>query len=126
VIVTHLHHIVADSLTRLAQLPVILDLWDSQAQTIQLGDLNSETGFEKIRLLSREGLIDSWAKSRSGDGFMYYAAEPPKRIDFLWHSPDLKVEDIAGAQTPASDHLSLLGEFLKNSYLSLLEVRILI
>lgn len=112
VIVTHLHHIVEDSQIRLVQLPVILDFWDSQAQTILMGDLNSEPDSEEIRLVSREGLIDSWAGSGSGNGFTYYATDPHKRIDFLWHSPDLKVLDIEVIQTPASDHLPVIGEFL--------------
>ncbi len=86
VIVTHLHHIVADSQVRQVQVPVILDFWDGRGQTILLGDLNAEPDSAEMGLISRAGLVDSWAESGIGDGFTYYATHPDMRIDFLWLS----------------------------------------
>ncbi len=111
VIVTHLHHIVEDSQVRMVQVPVILDFWDGQGQTILLGDLNAESGSAEMELISGAGLVDSWAESGIGDGFSYYATHLDKRIDYLWHSPDLEVLEINVIQTPASDHLPVVGEF---------------
>ncbi len=111
VIVTHLHHIVADSQVRLVQVPVILDFWNDRGQTILLGDLNAEPDSAEMGLISRAGLVDSWAESGIGDGYTYYATHPDTRIDFLWLSPDLEALEIEVIQTPASDHLPVLGEF---------------
>jgi endonuclease/exonuclease/phosphatase family metal-dependent hydrolase len=110
VIVTHLHHIVADSQVRQVQVPVILDFWDGRGQTILLGDLNAGPDSVEMGLISKAGLVDSWAESGVGDGYTYYATRPDKRIDFLWHSPDLKALEIEVIQTPASDHLPVIGE----------------
>jgi endonuclease/exonuclease/phosphatase family metal-dependent hydrolase len=110
VIVTHLHHLVADSQVRQVQVPVILDFWDNRAQTILLGDLNAGPDSVEMGLISKAGLVDSWSESGFGDGYTYYATDPYKRIDFLWLSPDLEALEIEVIQTPASDHLPVLGE----------------
>jgi endonuclease/exonuclease/phosphatase family metal-dependent hydrolase len=115
VIVTHLHQVVVDSQIRMVQVPVILDFWDNRGQTVFLGDLNAEPNSEEIKLISRVGLIDSWAKSGVGPGYTYYATDPYKRIDYLWLSPDLEVREIEVIQSPASDHLPVLGEFDLNN-----------
>jgi endonuclease/exonuclease/phosphatase family metal-dependent hydrolase len=115
VIVTHLHHIVADSEIRQVQVPVILDFWDAQGQTVLMGDLNAEPDSAEMGLISRAGLVDSWVESGDGDGFTYYATDLNKRIDFLWHSPDLEVLEIEVIQSPASDHLPVLVEFDLNN-----------
>jgi len=110
VIVTHLHHIVADSQVRQVQVPVILDFWNGRGQTILLGDLNAEPDSTEMGLISKEGLVDSWVESGVGDGYTYYATHPDTPIDFLWVSPDLKVLDIEVILIPTSDHLPVLGE----------------
>jgi len=113
VIVTHLHHIVKDSQIRLVQVPVILDFWDGQAQTILLGDLNAEPLSAEMAFISRAGMIDSWAEAGAGEGHSYSATDPSIRLDYLWHSPDLRVLEIEVIQTPASDHLPVVGAFGK-------------
>jgi len=109
-IVTHLHHIVEESQVRQVQVPVILDFWDNRGQTILVGDLNAEPDSAEMGLISRAGLVDAWAESGIGDGYTYYATHPDTRIDFLWVSPDLEATEIEVIQTPASDHLPILGE----------------
>ena len=111
VIVTHLHHIVEDSQVRQDQVPALLDLWNGQGHTILMGDLNAEPDSAEMILISGAGLVDSWAEAGTGNGYTYGAADPFKRIDFLWHSPDLEVSEIEVIQTPASDHLPVLGVF---------------
>jgi len=110
IIVTHLHHLVAESQVRMVQVPVILDFWDGRGQTILMGDLNAEQDSAEMGLISQAGMVDSWVESGVGDGFTYYATDPHKRIDFLWISPDLEAREIKVIQTPASDHLPVLGE----------------
>ena len=110
VIVTHLHHIVADSQVRMVQVPVILDFWDERDQTILLGDLNADPPTAEMKLIATAGMVDSWTGSGEGDGFTYYATDPYKRIDYLWISPDLEVLEIEVIQTPASDHLPVVAE----------------
>ena len=113
VIVTHLHHIVADNQVRMVQVPVILDFWDERDQTILLGDLNADPPTAEMKLIATAGMVDSWTGSGEGDGFTYYAIDPDKRIDYLWISPDLEVLEIEVIQTPASDHLPVIGIFFK-------------
>ncbi len=115
VIVTHLHHIVADSEIRQVQVPDILDFWDAQGQTVLMGDLNAEPDSAEMGLISRAGLVDSWVESGIGDGYSYYATDPDIRIDYLWHSPDLEVLEIEVIQTTASDHLPVVVEFELNN-----------
>ena len=111
VIVTHLHHIEKDSQIRQVQVPVILDFWNNQSQTLLVGDLNAEPDSAEMVLIAKAGLIDSWLESGVGEGYSYYATDPYKRIDYLWSSPDLEVIDIEVIQTPASDHLPVVGVF---------------
>ena len=111
VIVTHLHHIVADSQVRMVQVPVILEFWDEREQTILLGDLNADPPTAEMKLIATADMVDSWTGSGEGDGFTYYAIDPHKRIDYLWISSDLEVLEIEVIQTSASDHLPVVGEF---------------
>ena len=111
VIVTHLHHIVEDSQVRMVQVPVILEFWAEHNQTILLGDMNADPPTAEMKLIATAGMVDSWAESGVGDGYTYYATDPNKRIDYLWISPDLEVLEVEVIQTPASDHLPVLGEF---------------
>ena len=50
VIATHLHHIVADSLERQAQVAVLLRFWDNQGYSLLFGDLNVKPTHRRITL----------------------------------------------------------------------------
>ena len=111
VVVTHLHHLVPDSQVRLAQVPVILDFLKGKGQVIFLGDLNAVSELPEIGLIYEAGLIDAWVEAGEGSGYTVDSNNPAKRIDYLWHSPDLQTLEIEVIQTTASDHLPVVGEF---------------
>lgn len=108
VIVTHLHQIEADSQVRLDQLPVILDFWNDQSSTVFLGDLNATPETPEMELIADAGLVDAWVEAGQGSGYTFAANDLVKRIDYIWHSPDLGTVEIELIQTHASDHLPVL------------------
>ena len=107
VIVTHLHHVESEHAPRLAQVPVLLDLWDGRPYSILLGDLNSEPGYAEMQLIADAGWVNSWAEAGTGDGLTWPAVDPFERIDWVWHTPDLRAVDAVVPATTASDHLPL-------------------
>ncbi len=113
VIVTHLHQVVADVPVRLAQVPVILDFWNGRDSTVFMGDLNAKPDSEEIQLIYDAGLVDSWLEAGQGLGYTDASNNPNKRIDYLWHSPDLKALDIEVIQTQASDHMPVVANFIR-------------
>jgi endonuclease/exonuclease/phosphatase family metal-dependent hydrolase len=108
VVNTHLHQIEEDHDVRLEQVPVLLDFWDGRPNLILLGDLNAEPDAPEIALLAEAGLIDSWLEAGSGPGLTWSVVDPQKRIDWIWHSPDLVGTQAELIQTLASDHLPLV------------------
>ena len=94
---------------RLAQVPVIMDFWDGQSQTVFMGDLNAEPDSDEIGLIYQAGLKDAWKEAGTGNGYTDASNNPVKRIDFLWHAPDLETAAIEVIQTQASDHMPVLG-----------------
>ncbi len=111
VIVTHLHHLEPDSDARVEQVPVLLESWNGQGHTIILGDFNAEPGSPEMRLLADAGLLDAWGVAGEGPGYTFSSDEPVKRIDWLWHSPDLLPTHIKVIQTQASDHMPVIATF---------------
>lgn len=108
VVNTHLHQIEDDHDMRLLQVPVLLDFWDGRPNFVLLGDLNAEPGAPEMAMLEDAGLIDSWMESGSGPGLTWNAADPQKRIDWIWHSADLNGSQVEVIQTLASDHLPVI------------------
>ncbi len=108
VIVTHLHHVESEHAPRLAQVPVLLDFWDGRPHSILLGDLNSEPSYAEMQLIADAGWVDSWDEAGTGDGLTWPAVDPFERIDWIWHTPDLRAVDAAVPATTASDHLPLV------------------
>ena len=107
VIVTHLHHVESEHAPRLAQVPVLLGFWDRRPYSILLGDLNSEPDYAEMQLIADAGWVDSWAEAGTGDGLTWPAVGPFERIDWVWHTPDLRAVDAVVPATTASDHLPL-------------------
>lgn len=110
VINAHLHHIEGDHHIRLVEVPVLLDFWDGRPNTVLLGDLNAEPHYPEMALPAEAGLIDAWGESGSGDGYTWSAAEPDKRIDWIWHSPDLRAYGVTVLSSQASDHLPVVAD----------------
>ncbi len=114
VVVTHLHHVVADGHVRLVQVPVILDFLEDKSQFVLLGDFNAGPNSPEIGLIYEAGLVDAWFEAGEGPGYTVDSDDPQKRIDYLWHSPDLKVSKIEVIQSTASDHLPVVGSLEGN------------
>ncbi len=109
VIVTHLHHLEGDSQVRVAQVPVIIDFWDEGSSTVFLGDLNADPDSPEMKLITEAGLVDAWVEAGGGSGYTFASNDPVKRIDYIWHSPDLNTIEIEVIQTQASDHMPVIA-----------------
>jgi vancomycin resistance protein VanJ len=87
--------------------------------TILAGDFNMVDQSADYDLLSRSGLHDTFREAGWGFGWSYAAsgAVPPMpttpllRIDYLWHTPDLRAIRSWMGPDWGSDHLPLFAEF---------------
>jgi endonuclease/exonuclease/phosphatase family metal-dependent hydrolase len=108
VISTHLHQLEGDHDIRLLQVPVLVDLWSGQPDSLILGDMNAQPGDPEMNLFRDSGLVDSWSEAGKGDGFTFSSTDPFERIDWIWHSPDLHAVAAEVPVTAASDHRPLV------------------
>lgn len=108
IINTHLHHISDEQDVRLAQVPILLDLWGNAATTILLGDLNAKPGSVEMDMIANTGFIDSWAEAGVGDEYTLPAHDPSVRVDWIWHTKDLISLETQVLSTTASDHLPVV------------------
>jgi endonuclease/exonuclease/phosphatase family metal-dependent hydrolase len=108
VIATHLHHEEEDNYVRLEQVPVLIDFWDGAPFTLILGDLNARPEFPEIDLFRDAGLIDSWEEAGQGEGLTFASNNPYQRIDWIWHTDDLRATQAEIIMTTASDHIPVL------------------
>jgi endonuclease/exonuclease/phosphatase family metal-dependent hydrolase len=108
---THLDYR-ADPRVRQAQVAAMLAIvGDVSGPTVLAGDLNAPpTAPELVPLFQR--LRDAWA-DRDGAGFTYPAVKPVRRIDYLLHSPALRVSSVHVPVVEASDHRPVVGEFAR-------------
>lgn len=108
VVNTHLHHLENEQAPRLAQVEALLAFWSGQARTILLGDLNSRPGYAEVERLRRAGFVDAWAEAGQGSGLTWPARDPAERIDWVWHTPDLRAISAEVVSSMASDHLPVV------------------
>ncbi len=81
----------------------------SRLPVILAGDFNAGPGGKEIEALkSFSGLADA---GESNAHPTYPADNPSARIDFIFHSPELRLKKASVTQTLASDHLPLLIEW---------------
>jgi endonuclease/exonuclease/phosphatase family metal-dependent hydrolase len=52
-------------------------------------------------------LQDSFGSVGMGDGSTFSSAKPYQRIDYIWFSPDLAVNDFLIPKSTASDHFGI-------------------
>jgi endonuclease/exonuclease/phosphatase family metal-dependent hydrolase len=104
VIATHLHQIESEHQPRLQQVPVLLQVWNGAPSSLLMGDLNSLPDFPEMDLIRRAGMMDSWEQAGEGPGLTLPADTPIKRIDWVWHSPDLRALQAVTVDSTASDH----------------------
>ncbi|HEX6384592.1 MAG TPA: endonuclease/exonuclease/phosphatase family protein, partial [Anaerolineae bacterium] len=106
---THFHHVTGAGDIRLIQAQATLDLWQGQEKTVIMGDLNAVPGDAEIELLRQAGLADALDLAGIISGFTNPAANPSRRIDYIWVSPDLSVAEVVIPPSTASDHLSIVA-----------------
>jgi endonuclease/exonuclease/phosphatase (EEP) superfamily protein YafD len=54
--------------------------------------------------------VDTWAEAGSGDGFTSNAADPRYRIDYIFHTSDIRATDVGVFQSTASDHFAVVAD----------------
>jgi endonuclease/exonuclease/phosphatase family metal-dependent hydrolase len=118
-LVTHLHHLARSE--RLAQVETINATISGTAgraaPTVLLGDMNSAPGSAEIRALT-EHLVDAWVANGldggpgkgTGNACTYSAQTPFVRIDYVFASPGIAVEQVHVVTTDASDHLPVVAD----------------
>lgn len=114
IINTHLHHIEEAHAVRLAQVGTLLEFWGGQGRTILLGDLNARPDYPEMAEIAAAGLVDSWAEAGSGNGLTWPARQPHKRIDWVWHTSDLRAVSAEVVVSMASDHLPVVVTLAPN------------
>jgi len=107
-IATHLHHVEEDNHIRKPQIEAIVDYWGGGDKTVILGDMNAEPRYPETQIYYNSGLLDTFIKAGTGNGFTYSSDNPDKRIDYIWISPDLAASDFLIPESTASDHLSVV------------------
>jgi endonuclease/exonuclease/phosphatase family metal-dependent hydrolase len=121
VISTHLQHVndsdvhdedpEADLLpVHTEQISVILEEWGSQTPAVLMGDFNARPEWEQIGMITSAGWVDTWAEAGSGDGFTSNAADPQYRIDYIFHTSDIRATDVGVFQSTASDHFAVVAD----------------
>ena len=83
----------------------------TNAPAILCGDFNEGPGSRTYKRLG-EFLADTWKAVGDGPGFTFSSSAPWSRIDYMWHSKELRPLSASVPKTDASDHLPIVGEFL--------------
>ncbi len=121
VISTHLQHVndsdvhdedpEADLLpVHTEQIKVILDQWAGQTPAVLMGDFNARPDWAQIAIINSAGWVDTWAEEGSGDGFTSNASDPRYRIDYIFHTGDMRAADVGVIQSTASDHFAVVAD----------------
>ena len=106
VIATHFHHVRDEGRLRLPQAFAILKRWNNVERTVLLGDFNARPDSPEIQAILQAGFKDAFAvPGAAGDGYTYASDDLVERIDYIFVTPDLAVEDYSARVTQASDHL---------------------
>jgi endonuclease/exonuclease/phosphatase family metal-dependent hydrolase len=108
VIATHLHQLEPDHDVRLLQVPVLVDFWGKRPYSLIMGDMNAQPDFPEMDLFRQAGLTDSWAQAGEGDGLSFSSTDPFERIDWIWHTQDMRAVSAHVPQTTASDHMPVV------------------
>jgi endonuclease/exonuclease/phosphatase family metal-dependent hydrolase len=109
VIATHYHHVEGATAIRQLQAQGTIKIWDSDEQTVLLGDLNAVPDDPEMVMLKQASLVDALAGIEP-PVYTWPAPNPYLRIDYIWVSPDLKARDVHVITSNASDHLAVVAE----------------
>lgn len=109
---THLDHTQDDS-ERLYSIRQLIDEILPLHATdclILAGDINDIPGSNAYAKIKGE-LADAWSAAGEGPGFTFPADIPERRIDYIFHGPQLEPISAEVPSTEASDHRPLVVEF---------------
>ena len=109
VIATHFHHLEEDSDIRQLQSEAVIDFWDSAERTVLMGDLNAQPDDPETEMLRQAGLVDAMAGIEP-PAYTYPSVNPDRRIDYIWISSDLRINNAWVPVSNASDHLPVVAE----------------
>jgi endonuclease/exonuclease/phosphatase (EEP) superfamily protein YafD len=56
-------------------------------------------------------MVDSFAERGRGWGLSFESTLPAIRIDYIWHTPNLKCLNCGPRSSQASDHFPMVAEF---------------
>ena len=108
IIGTHLHNIEDEGDQRIPQVTAITDFVKGYGSVLVLGDLNALPADSEIDLLRNAGLVDAFsATNPTAPGYTWPSNNPTKRIDYIWASQDLLLDDFSIHNTKASDHFPI-------------------
>ena len=105
VFTTHLHHEPERNDVRIAQVGALLSAWRARPHTVLLGDLNAVSGSPEIQMILDAGFVDAWAEAGHSEEFAWMA----RRIDWIFHTPDLIAREVSVVESRASDHLAVVA-----------------
>ncbi|MCP4516709.1 MAG: hypothetical protein GY824_15955, partial [Delftia sp.] len=107
---THLDHVRDPGNARAEQVSEMLAAWSGKPRAILLGDLNAEPDAPELQAISQAGFVDALAATGQDDAFSYWDPVPRRRIDYIFLTPDLALQQAWVVQSRASDHLPVLVE----------------
>lgn len=110
VVATHYHHLDEDTQVRQVQTDAVLEFWGGSERTVFLGDLNAQSEDAEMAMLRDAGLVDAAAEVSASPPRTFPSYGPERRIDYIWVSADLWVNDVTVPQSTASDHLGVVAE----------------
>jgi|FLYL01.1.fsa_nt_gi endonuclease/exonuclease/phosphatase family metal-dependent hydrolase len=94
------------------QIATILDEWAGVRPAVLMGDFNARPGWRQITELLAAGWVDAWAEAGIGDGFTSNSADPRYRIDYIFHTPDMRAVDAGVIRSDASDHFPVVADLV--------------
>lgn len=112
-----------------AQIEGLIHLARSSPRSIVLGDFNAISGQDNCTRMRAAGLVDSFQRAGSGRGFTLprrfgqwrrlngvgrmlrgFSLYPFLRVDYIWHTPDLRCLRAWVGDDAGSDHLPVLAQ----------------
>ncbi|GGC83606.1 metal-dependent hydrolase [Thalassobacillus devorans] len=110
---THLDYR-GDPTVRIMQVADMLNIFDNQAgEKVLLGDMNATPEAPELEPLF-DRFTDAWSSVSVEPGYTYSALSPNKRIDYIFVSESIEVQDAEVIDTLASDHLPVVADLSLN------------
>ncbi|MEW6718424.1 MAG: endonuclease/exonuclease/phosphatase family protein [Chloroflexota bacterium] len=109
---THLDHLASPEDVRAEQVIEALAVWDGNLHSVLLGDLNARADTPELQPIYHAGFVDVLWVTGQEAVFTFWDPIPisSKRIDYIFLTPDLTVEDAWVVLTRASDHLPVAAD----------------